>query len=54
MTSSFKGRNWARWLLVVWMAIHVAISIGQPKQLIAHLLIFGFITFLLFRPRAPA
>ena len=49
-----KGRSWARWLLAVWMAFHVAISIGQPRQFIAHLLIFGFIAFLLFRPRAPA
>jgi hypothetical protein len=47
-----KGRNWARWLLAVWMAFHVAISIGQPKQLIAHIVIFGAITFLLFRPAA--
>jgi hypothetical protein len=49
-----KGRNWARWLLAVWMAFHVAISIGQPKQLVAHLAIFGFIAFLLFRPGASA
>ena len=47
-----KGRNWARWLLAVWMAFHVAISIGQPTKFIAHLVIFGFIVFLLFRPRA--
>jgi hypothetical protein len=44
-----KGRNWARWLLAVWMAFHVAISIGQPKQLVAHLVIFGCIAYLLFR-----
>jgi len=47
-----RGRNWARWLLAVWMAFHVAISIGQPTKLVAHLAIFGFIAFLLFRPRA--
>ena len=49
-----KGRNWARWLLAVWMAFHVAISIGQPRQLIAHVLIFGCIAFVLFRPDASA
>ena len=49
-----KGRNWARWLLAVWMVFHVAISIGQPKQFIAHLVIFGCIAFLLFRPGASA
>jgi hypothetical protein len=47
-----KRRNWARWLLAVWMAFHVAISIGQPKQLVAHIVIFGAIAFLLFRPGA--
>jgi hypothetical protein len=47
-----RGRNWARWLLAVWMAFHVAISIGEPMKLVAHLFIFGFIAFLLFRPRA--
>ena len=47
-----RGRNWARWLLAVWMVFHVAISIGQPKPFVAHLAIFGFIAFLLFRPGA--
>ena len=47
-----RGHNWARWLLAVWMALHVAISIGQPVALAAHLVIFGLIAFLLFRPRA--
>ncbi len=47
-----RGENWARWLLAVWMAFHVAISVGQPRQLVAHLVIFGFIAFLLFRRRA--
>ena len=28
-----RGANWARWLLAVWMALHVAISIGQPSAL---------------------
>jgi hypothetical protein len=36
------------------MALHVAISVGKPTALVAHLLIFGFITFLLFRPPASA
>ena len=47
-----RGANWARWLLAAWMALHVAISIGQPTALIAHLVIFGFVAWLLFRPRA--
>jgi hypothetical protein len=49
-----KGRNWARWLLALWMAFHVAISVGQPRQFVAHLLIFGTIAFVLFRPGTSA
>jgi hypothetical protein len=47
-----RGANWARWLLAAWMALHVAISIGQPSALVAHLVIFGFVAYLLFRPAA--
>ncbi len=45
-----SGRNWARWLLAAWMALHVLISIGDPAKLLAHVVIFGMIAFLLFRP----
>ena len=51
-TFVIRGRNWARWLLAAWMLLHVAISIAHPAQLLAHLAIFGFIAFLLFRPAA--
>ena len=47
-----RGRSWARWLLVAWMVLHVAISAGRPAALGAHLAIFGGIAFLLFRSRA--
>ena len=47
-----RGRSWARWLLVAWMALHVAVSAGRPAALGAHLAIFGGIAFLLFRSRA--
>ena len=43
-----RGANWARWLLAVWMALHVAISIGQPRALLGHVVIFGFVAYLLF------
>ena len=49
-----RGANWARWLLAVWMAFHVAISIGQPRALVAHLVIFGFVAYLLFRSGVSA
>ena len=53
-TYVIRCRNWARWLLAGWMALHVAISVGQPAKLGAHLVIFGFVAFLLFRPQASA
>jgi hypothetical protein len=49
-----RGANWARWLLAVWIALHVVISIGQPRALLVHLVIFGFVAYLLFRPAASA
>jgi hypothetical protein len=49
-----RRRNWARWLLAGWMALHVAISVGQPVALAAHLVIFGFVAYLLFRSRSSA
>ncbi len=43
-----RGRNWARWLTVVWMAIHVAIvSLYMPRMIVAHVLIFAMIAYLL-------
>lgn len=47
-----RGANWARWLLAVWMALHVAISIEEPSALLAHVVIFGFVAYLLFNARA--
>lgn len=47
-----RGANWARWLLAVWMALHVAISIDQPSALLAHAVIFGFVAYMLFNARA--
>jgi hypothetical protein len=53
-TFVLRGQRWARWLLAAWMALHVAISVGKPTALVAHLVIFGVIAFLLFRPPASA
>lgn len=47
-----RGWNWARWLLAGWMLLHVVISVGKPTELAAHVVIFGLLTFLLFRSRA--
>ena len=48
-TYLLRGRSWARWLLAGWMALHVAISVGEPAKLAAHLVIFGIIAAVLFR-----
>lgn len=46
-------KNWARWLSIAWIAFHVAISIGHPRQeLIIHCVLFVLITFALLRPAA--
>ena len=49
------GRNWARWLLLAWMALHVAISLRHtPAELIVHVVFLVLLVALLFRPRASA
>src|SRR5258705_13725558 len=46
-----RGNNWARWLLVIWMAYHVILSAFHSlSQLIVHGLLLAGITYLLFRP----
>ena len=49
------ARNWARWLLVAWMAFHIVLSaIHDLPKLLVHCAIFAPILFLLFRPPAAA
>jgi hypothetical protein len=49
----FLGRNWARWLCLVWLAFHVVISTVHPIQELAfHVVIFVVIAILLFRRHA--
>ncbi|HEY1464873.1 MAG TPA: hypothetical protein VGF44_15765 [Terriglobales bacterium] len=44
-----RGKNWARWLAIAWMAFHVIISVRGPlDQLIVHsllLLVFAYFLF---------
>lgn len=47
-----RARNWARWLAVAWMALHVAISLGLPRQFAIHSLFLGLIVCALFHPGA--
>jgi hypothetical protein len=44
------GRNWARWLALVWMAFHVVISFPVVRQVVSHSIIFALIAWVLFRP----
>jgi hypothetical protein len=47
------GRNWARWLLLVWIAFHVILSVFHSwAELIMHSLLFALVAYLLFRPKA--
>ena len=49
------GRNWARWLLVVWIVFHIVLSaLHSTLQLLLHALIFTVILYFLFRPEASA
>jgi hypothetical protein len=50
-----RGRNWARWLLVAWIAFHVVLSAFHSwSELIVHGLLFVVVAYVLFRPRASA
>jgi hypothetical protein len=49
------GFNWARWLLVVWLAFHVIIGILHSSfQLLVHSLLLVVVVLFLFRPAASA
>jgi hypothetical protein len=48
-----RGWNWARWLLVVWLACHVAVSaLHSVFEVVVHGLLFGVIVYFLFRTPA--
>lgn len=47
-----RGRNWARWLTVAWMAFHVAMSFDSLQKLVVHVLFLVVIAYFLFRPGA--
>jgi hypothetical protein len=50
-----RAHNWARWLLALWMAVHVAISFFHSlSEVLAHCAIFLPILYFLFRPPVGA
>ena len=52
---TLRGLNWARWLLVAWMAFHLVVSAFHSwRELLTHILLFGVIGYFLFRPAASA
>jgi hypothetical protein len=49
------GFNWARWLMVVWIAFHIVIgALHSPLQFFLHASIFSGVLFFLFRAKASA
>jgi len=47
------GHNWARWLLVAWITLHIIISaLHSVLFLLMHVVIFSVILFFVFRRRA--
>jgi hypothetical protein len=50
-----RGRNWARWLCVVWIGAHVLLSLAHTKsEVMIHTAILIVFAFFLFRPAASA
>ena len=49
------GRNWARWLLVAWIAFHIVVgALHGVVTLVMHFVIFSVILFFVFRRDANA
>ncbi len=50
-----RRSNWARWLLLAWIAYHVVLSAFHPPfELAMHSLLLVAVAYFLFRPRAAA
>ncbi len=48
-----RGRNWARWLTLVWLTYHVILSgFHSLPELVTHSLLLGVFAYFLFRPQA--
>jgi hypothetical protein len=47
-----RAANWARWLAIVWMGVHVGLSVFHARlELVLHSLLFVVLVYFLFRPR---
>jgi hypothetical protein len=48
-----RGRNWARWLFVLWFGYNVISKVvHSPLRLLIPGLLFAVVVYLLFRPQA--
>ncbi len=48
-----RGRNWARWVALGWIALHVIVSAFHPfREFAMHFLICAAIAWILFRAEA--
>jgi hypothetical protein len=46
-----RGRNWARWLTLIWMAYHVVLSAFHSRsELVMHSVLLVVIAYFLLRP----
>lgn len=45
-----RGRNWARWLMLVWVGTHAAVfSVVNHREILVHVVIFALLVVLMFR-----
>jgi hypothetical protein len=52
-TYMLRGRNWARWLAIAWMAFHVVLSVFHTlSELAIHSLLCAVLAYFLFRAAA--
>jgi len=50
-----RGANWARWLCIIWMALHVVISIGhEMSKVVVHSVMLVVLLIVLFWTNANA
>ena len=50
-----RGKNWARWGILVWIAYHVVLSAFHPlSELVMHGLLLAVVAWFLLHPRASA
>jgi len=52
---ALRGANWARWLLLVWIAYHVGVSaLHSLSELMMHGVLFVVVAYVLLRAQASA